>query len=135
MLALVDVCSHILATIALLTHVAWTQIVICNSGFKKKRRDKITTLIQKTYGSIAIITGVVNSAVNFLLENSDAITAAKILFNLLVVFAHLFAVRLMVNFIKSEREIKTKAVTNSQQIYHPPKGESKRTPSGVFLCE
>jgi len=114
MLALLDVCSHILATIALLTHVAWTQIVIYNSDFKKKRRDKITTLIQKTYGSIAIITGVVNSAVNFLLENSDATTAAKILFNLLVVFAHLFAVRLMVNFIKSEREIKTKAVTNSQ---------------------
>jgi len=113
MLALVDVCSHILATIALLTHVAWTQIVIYNSGFKKKRRDKITRLTQKTYGSMAIIAGVINTAVNFLMENSDATTAARILFNLLVVLAHLFAIRLMVPFIKGEREIKMKAVTNS----------------------
>jgi len=114
MLAFMDVASHILATIAVLAHVAWTQITIRDSNFKKKRRNMLSKLAQKTYGSIAIIAVVISFGSSFLMENSDGRTIARVILNLLVVFAHLFAARLMVRFIKGERERKTKAVTNSK---------------------
>jgi len=114
MLTFSYVASSILATTAIVAHGMWPRVVIFQSNFKKKRRDKLLKLTRATYGKMLIIAGVISFGVTFFAEKSEALTAAQVILNLLIVFAHLFAARLTVRFIKDERVLKSKSAANSQ---------------------
>jgi len=108
------VASSFLATAAIIVHGMWPRIVIFQSDFKKKRKNKLLKLTRATYGKMLIIAGAISFGVTFFAEKSEAMTGAQVILNLLIIFAHLFAARLIVRFVKNERLLKSKSAANSQ---------------------
>ena len=114
MLTFLYVGSSILASVATLTHLVWTQLALYKSNFKPKRRHKLSRLIGRTYGMMLVVTAIVSISVSVLTDASDAVTAGRVLFNLLICFAHFLIARLTVHFIEAERALKQKSVSNIQ---------------------